>query len=154
MLLTFTTCLHRLNTQTIVAIFSNTHTHIVVILLNQSKPNTHILSFLMLSLNQRKFITMAPMVSGPLSLVASISLITMIFKSASKLKIPVRRIFFGLCVYDCIYSFGQSMSTIPMPKDPGIWGTFGNVHSCNFQGSVYFCLEMRILLQLPQYDFS
>lgn len=43
MLLTFTTCLHRLNTQTIVAIYSNTHTHIVVILSNQSKPNTHIL---------------------------------------------------------------------------------------------------------------
>ncbi len=74
------------------------------------------------------------MVSGAVSLVSSGTLIVMILRSELKLGAPSRRIFFFLCVYDCIYSVASALSSIPVPESDELWASFGNIQSCEFQG--------------------
>lgn len=83
---------------------------------------------------QVKAIVIIPAVTGTLSAVASGSLIVMVLRSQTGLKVPLRRIFFGLCIYDIIYSLANALSSLPIPKeDAWIWGATGNVQSCLFQ---------------------
>lgn len=83
---------------------------------------------------QTKALVIVPMMSGAVSLLGSGILIIMILVSELKLGAPCRRIFFGLCVFDCVYSLGNAMSSLPVPKTEGIWGASGNLHSCEAQG--------------------
>lgn len=90
----------------------------------------------MASAAEMKAILIAPMVTSPISFVASAVLIVMMLRSELKLTVPSRRIFFGLCAYDLLQSAGSAFSSVPIPKGQGVWGSMGNVHTCNLQGCV------------------
>jgi len=83
---------------------------------------------------QLKVMVATPICSGLTSFAASGTLIIMILRSELKLTVPARRIFFGLCVYDCLQSFSAAFATAPIPKGQGLWGAIGNVVSCDVQG--------------------
>ena len=83
---------------------------------------------------QIKAIVVTPMCSGVTSFVASGTLIFMILRSDLKLTVPSRRIFFGLCVYDCFQSLSAAFNTLPVPKGQGLPGAMGNIGSCDAQG--------------------
>jgi len=83
---------------------------------------------------QIKAIVVVPICSGFTSFVASGTLIFMILRSELKLTVPVRRIFFGLCVYNCFQSLSAAFSTLAIPKGQGMGGAMGNIGSCDAQG--------------------
>jgi len=83
---------------------------------------------------QSKSLVIVPVFSGLTSLLASGTLAVMILRSELKLTVPWRRIFFGLCVYDCFQSLANAFSTLPIPKGQGMWGAIGNISSCEVQG--------------------
>ncbi len=83
---------------------------------------------------ERKALVVAPMITGIVSTIASMTLIITILNSAQKLQVPSRRILFGMCIYDVFYSIACALSTFPVPREVGIWGALGNITSCNFQG--------------------
>ena len=92
----------------------------------------------MLSPFKIKTVVIAPMISGSISLAASSTLVAIILRHSRQTGVkqmrPVRRVFFGLCIYDRTYSFGQAMSALPTPQEPdGFFGSIGNMHSCRFQ---------------------
>jgi len=82
---------------------------------------------------QLKSIIVTPIFSGLASLVASGTLIFIILRSELKLAVPSRRIFFGLCVYDCLQSLPAALSAFTGPKGQGLWA-IGNIASCDAQG--------------------
>ncbi len=90
----------------------------------------------MYSPSQIKAILITPMLSGSVSAIASGTLITAILQSETKLSAPSKRILFGLCIHDCIMSIASALSSLPVPRELGLWGAMGNVHSCDFQGCV------------------
>lgn len=75
-----------------------------------------------------------------LSLVASIAILTIIYRSYEKLSSIINRLLFGLCVADIMSSLAQSFSTLPAPKEFSdiIWNARGNIASCEAQGFFIF----------------
>ena len=88
----------------------------------------------MFSPNEVKILAIAPMVTGPISLLSSGTLMYMMRKSSLKLSTSSRRLFFVLCFYDCVYSTGNGLSTVTMPEETGIFLASGNDATCTFQG--------------------
>jgi len=80
------------------------------------------------------FIVGTPTLSGLASFLGSVTLIITILRSELKLTVPVRRIFFGVCIYNCFQSAAHAFSTFPIPKGQGLWGAIGNIGSCDAQG--------------------
>lgn len=84
---------------------------------------------------QIKAIVLAPMVSGSLSFIGSSGLLVMIlWFSRIKLYAVVRRILFGMCVYDIFQSLASLASSFPVPPDRGVFGASGTVGTCDAQG--------------------
>ena len=94
---------------------------------------------------QIKAIVVTPICSGVTSFVASGTLIFMILRSELKLTVPSRRIFFGMCVYDCFQSLSSAFSTLPIPKGQGMGGSMGNIGSCDAQGKCLHLLTRGVL---------
>ena len=87
------------------------------------------------NMTQEKLIAiiLAPMISGCISFVASLTIITMIYRSNVKLSTSYRRLIFGMSVFDLIQSLSQASSSLPMPAG-FMWGAIGNNTTCDFQG--------------------
>jgi hypothetical protein len=82
---------------------------------------------------QFKIIVVAPMVTGSISFIASLTIIIMIFRSTVKLSTIYRRIILGTSVFDLLQSLSQVLSTIAMEKG-AVWSAIGNHASCQFKG--------------------
>mmetsp|Transcript_11296 Transcript_11296/g.14165 ORF Transcript_11296/g.14165 Transcript_11296/m.14165 type:complete len:424 (+) Transcript_11296:204-1475(+) len=80
-------------------------------------------------------LVLAPMVTGSVSFVASLTLIIMIRRSTVKLSTIYRRLIFGLIVSNLIFSIGQLTSSFPAHNGT-IWGAIGNDVSCDIQGFI------------------
>ncbi|GFH61821.1 hypothetical protein CTEN210_18297 [Chaetoceros tenuissimus] len=71
---------------------------------------------------------------GTLSFCASLGLIiSILFYSKLKLTRVVRRILFGFCIYDCIYSVCAALSVAMLPKETSDYA-LGTLTSCDIQG--------------------
>ena len=80
----------------------------------------------------------APIISGTLSLFASVTIIWKIFQSNTKLKAPYCRIIFGLSFYDVIFSCANIASTMPVPAVSSTYfGAIGNDITCSIQGIIF-----------------
>ena len=89
------------------------------------------------------FAALAPRYSGGVSVLASSTVIYLIFKSRTKLRTIYHRIMLGMSTADILGSLAMGLSTLPMPRGSSAelgydydWaGTrLGNVHTCNAQG--------------------
>ena len=78
----------------------------------------------------------ARMVSSSISLIASITLVWIIFRSHSGLSTPLNRLLLGLCIADIVSSFASALSTLMVPRDVDymIWNAQGNIATCDAQG--------------------
>ena len=77
-----------------------------------------------------------PIITGSISLVSSGTIIVSILRSNVGLKIPYRRIVFGMSIFDFIRALGYAFSSLPVPKGaPGVPGAMGNQGTCDAQGS-------------------
>jgi hypothetical protein len=95
------------------------------------------------TLAQQVAITLAPAISGTLSILGSSCIMWMLLaENRKKLKSVKYRFLFALCVCDIINSLWFVFWSLPIPKDtPGVWGAMGNYESCNAQG---FALQIGI----------
>jgi glycerol uptake facilitator-like aquaporin len=71
---------------------------------------------------------------GTLSFVLSAIMITMILRSTTKLSKPLRRIIFGMTVFDLILSISDVTSSLPSPSGMSLLAV-GNEITCTFQGA-------------------
>ena len=78
----------------------------------------------------------ARMVSSSISLIASITLVWIIFRSHAGLSTPLNRLLLGLCIADIVSSFASALSTLMVPRDVDymIWNAQGNMATCDAQG--------------------
>lgn len=74
-----------------------------------------------------------PMVTGSISFISSLTIITMIFRSDLKLGTVYRRLVFGTSAFDLIQSLSQAIGTITMPKG-SMYAAVGNDVTCDLQG--------------------
>jgi len=97
-----------------------------------------------------------PTVTGTISFLSSSTIIYIILRSKSGVKITYHRIILGLSIADCLTSFVTLLTTIPMPKDviyPFALASYGNVATCEAQGLVYIignaiCFSMNGILNI------
>lgn len=84
---------------------------------------------------QKIALAIMPMPTGLLSALASGSVIYSILRSRVRLKVPYRRLVFGISLFDFLSSISYAMSTIPVPKEKSLVPSlsFGNEVSCSFQ---------------------
>jgi hypothetical protein len=87
----------------------------------------------MLTQSQLISIIVAPTVTGSISFIASLTLITTILRSDLKLSTVYRRLIFGISVADLVQSIAQATSTAPMPAG-SVWGAIGYDTTCDLQG--------------------
>jgi hypothetical protein len=87
----------------------------------------------MLTQSQLISIILAPIVTGCISFIASLTLITTILRSNLKLSTVYRRLIFGISVADLVQSISQATSSAPMPAG-SVWGAIGNDLTCELQG--------------------
>lgn len=92
-----------------------------------------------ISNHQLIMLTLAPMMSGLVSFVASSTIIIMILRSTTKLTKAYRRIIFGMCIYDVLLSVCHLMSVFPCPRGTRL-GSIGNLRTCEVQG---FFVQVR-----------
>lgn len=77
----------------------------------------------------------APIVTGALSLLASITIIRKVLKSETKFNSPYSRLVSAMSVYDVIMSLCNMVSSMPIPSEnPDTWGAIGNKATCTIQG--------------------
>ena len=82
-------------------------------------------------------ITIIPMVTGTLSIVASSTIIYKVMQSQSRLSTPYNRLLFGMCAFDITTSTCYAFSTLPIPRDsPRHWLAIGNDTTCKIQGTL------------------
>ena len=82
-------------------------------------------------------ITIIPMVTGTLSIVASSTIISKVLKSQSRLTTPYNRLLVGLCTFDIIASICHAFSTLPIPRgSPDHWLALGDKATCSIQGTL------------------
>ena len=91
-------------------------------------------------IRESKAKSIAQTVSASLSLMASIAVVCMIFRSYARLSTTFHRLLLGLSIADIIASFWMILSTLPAPVETSgyMWNPRGNVHSCNTQGFFLF----------------
>jgi hypothetical protein len=77
-----------------------------------------------------------PMCTGFVSSLASGTIIYSILRSSVKLKVPYRRLIFGLSCFDFIVSVSFALSTLPMPSESGLIPelALGTESTCTAQG--------------------
>jgi len=96
---------------------------------------------LLLTMNtnkELKVLAIIPMITGPISVISSMTIIVMILRSTKALSIPYHRILFGLSIADILASIGMSTGSLLAPKgSPLLWKSFGNQSSCDVQGFIY-----------------
>ena len=84
--------------------------------------------------------TVLSMTSGLSSVLASSTIIVMIFKSSKKLNDPYRRLIFGISFFDLIQSLSHAL--VIFRSNPGgnhlSWFAIGNKTSCHLLGFLYF----------------
>jgi len=81
-----------------------------------------------------------PMVTGSMSFLSSLIIISIVLRSMSGVKTTYHRIILGLSFADCLTSFAIALTTIPMPKDviyPFQMPSYGSIATCEAQGLVY-----------------
>jgi hypothetical protein len=78
-------------------------------------------------------LVITPVVTGSISVAASLAIIVMIYRSRLKLSTIYRRLVFGISSFDLIQSISQMFSSFLMPKGT-MWGAVGNHPVCSFQG--------------------
>jgi len=81
-----------------------------------------------------------PMVTGSISFLSSMIIISIVLRSMSGIKTTYHRIILGLSFADCLSSFTIALTTIPMPKDviyPFDMPSYGNIATCEAQGFVH-----------------
>jgi len=101
-----------------------------------------------------------PWVTGPISVISSITIVITVLRSNRALSRSMHRIMFGLCISDIIASIAMSAGSLPAPKNTEHLGNnFGNQSTCDAQGfmflagsiaeQLYQCsLQMYILILL------
>eukprot|EP00979_Chaetoceros_neogracilis_P007513 scaffold1588_cov206-Chaetoceros_neogracile.AAC.1 len=80
------------------------------------------------------------MVTGSISFLSSMIIISIVLRSMSGIKTTYHRIILGLSSADCLTSLAIALATIPMPKDviyPFEMPSYGNITTCEAQGLVY-----------------
>ena len=87
-----------------------------------------------LSQPQQLSLIVSPMITGTISIVASVTIVVSIFRSEVKLSTIYRRFIFGMSSFDVIQSFANTLSSLPMPANSAIWGSVGNDITCGMQG--------------------
>ena len=89
--------------------------------------------------NDTKIYAIIQTLSSVVSLIASIAIICIIYRSFDKLSVPLHRLLLGLCIADILLSCAQSFSTLPAPNlFDVIWNAQGNKGSCQTQGFFIF----------------
>lgn len=94
------------------------------------------------------YLTFAPRVSASVSLVFSLLIVHIIFRSLTRLNSSYHRIMFGMSIGDIVSSIAIAFTHTPFPR-PGISETVdkmfpdcpyrkGNVMTCDIQGFFYF----------------
>jgi hypothetical protein len=93
-----------------------------------------------LTRNNTRTLASVQMTSSIISLIATITLITMIARSHAKLTSVFHRLLLGLCIADLISSFTLSLSTAPIPSEASsyIWNASGSIATCTAQGFFAF----------------
>ncbi|GFH57114.1 hypothetical protein CTEN210_13590 [Chaetoceros tenuissimus] len=87
----------------------------------------------MYSRAQQNSIIFVPIIAGSLSSISSVALIASILRSKVKLHRAVRRIIFGFCTYDVVYSIALNLATFVAPKGEALYA-IGNIGTCDAQG--------------------
>jgi len=82
-------------------------------------------------------INVIPMITAPISIISSSCIIIIISRSKEKMSHMYHRIMTGFSITDIILSSAMSISSIPSPKDSGLWNAIGNISTCNAQGSLF-----------------
>eukprot|EP00979_Chaetoceros_neogracilis_P002831 scaffold466_cov247-Chaetoceros_neogracile.AAC.20 len=80
------------------------------------------------------------MVTGSISFLSSMIIISIVLRSMSGIKTTYHRIILGLSSADCLTSLMIALTTIPMPKDviyPFEIPSYGNIATCEAQGLIY-----------------
>ena len=93
------------------------------------------MSFNNLSFGQQVALTVAPAISGTLSIIGSAAIVWMIADDWSKkIKNVKYRFLLCLCLADIVNSVVFVVWSLPLPKDtPGVWGAKGNLTTCQIQ---------------------
>ena len=89
-------------------------------------------------------------ISGCISFISSLNIITMIFRSKRKLTLPYRRVVFALSCYDTISSLAYSLILPMFPSSDNVWGSMGNNTSCKVLGLMIYLGTTAV----PMYNLS
>jgi hypothetical protein len=96
---------------------------------------------------QQRFISILPNLSGSVSLLCSLVLLYMLFRSKQKIKTVQRRLIFGKGMADVLQSAWMALSTLPAPQGTAhVWNPRGTQATCDAQGfSIYFGTSASLL---------
>jgi hypothetical protein len=81
-----------------------------------------------------------PMVTGSISFLSSMIIISIVLRSMSGIKTTYHRIILFMSSADCLTSLAIALTTIPMPKDviyPFDMPSYGNIATCEAQGIIF-----------------
>eukprot|EP00979_Chaetoceros_neogracilis_P013567 scaffold3909_cov180-Chaetoceros_neogracile.AAC.1 len=81
-----------------------------------------------------------PMVTGSISFLSSMIIISIVLRSKSGIKTTYHRIILCMSSADCLTSLAIALTTIPMPKDiiyPFDMPSYGNIATCEAQGLIF-----------------
>ena len=88
-----------------------------------------------------KIYSILQMTSSSISMLASSTLIFMIFRSHKKLSTPLHRLLLGLSISDFIASLALSFASTLSPTDHIGWNASGNMTLCRTQAFIHFCSQ-------------
>lgn len=93
-----------------------------------------------------RLLSILPNISGSISLLCSLVLLYMLFRSKQQIKIAQRRLIFGKGVADVLQSAWMTLSTLPAPETAHVWNPHGTQATCNAQGfSIFFGTSVSLL---------
>ena len=92
----------------------------------------------MMSLEEKlKIYSIVQMTSASISMIASASLMLLLFRSYKKFSTPLHRLLLGLSISDFISSLTLSFASTLSPADSIGWKTFGNMTLCRTQAFMH-----------------
>ena len=98
-----------------------------------------IMDSMMDALNERfKIFSIVQIVSASISILGSLMLLFMIFRSHDKLRSTLHRLLFGLTISDLISSIAMAFASTLSPPEHIGWNSFGNMTLCRIQGFLHF----------------
>ena len=100
--------------------------------------NSHDTETLIYTLNQQKVLSIIPHVSGTLSVLASLTILVIIWNDRKiKLKRVYHRLLGAMSIMDVMVSFNQALSSLVVPRGtPGVYNALGTVGTCAASGFV------------------